>query len=32
MTLGSGIINTQGTNINLTAEATDMFVFLAIKL
>ena len=32
MTLWSGIINTQGTNINLTAEATDMFVFLAIKL
>ena len=32
MTLWNGIINTQGTNINLTAEATDMFVFLAIKL
>lgn len=32
MTLWNGIINTQGTNINLTAQATDMFVFLAIKL
>ena len=32
MTLWNGIINAQGTNTNLTAEATDMFVFLAIKL
>lgn len=30
MTLGNGINNIQGTNINLTPNATDMFVFLAI--